>query len=70
MVEAVIAMLALEHDFLPGTLNLADPDPACRARVLTDGVARRVDHVLSNSFGFGGTNSSLVFARGSAAASR
>lgn len=63
IVEAAIAMLALEHGFLPGTLNLAEQDPDCLNRVLADNACAPVEFALSNSFGFGGSNSSLVFAR-------
>ena len=64
IVEAVIAMLALQHALLPGTLNLSHQDPDCPNRVLAGNLQQPVDCVLSNSFGFGGTNSTLVFARG------
>ena len=63
IVEAVISMLALEHGFLPGTLNLSMQDPQCPNQVLAGSVQRNVDFVLSNSFGFGGSNSSLVLGR-------
>ena len=65
IVEAVISMLAIERGFLPGTLNLSTQDPQCRNQVLVDGARRSVDFVLSNSFGFGGSNSSLVLGRAS-----
>ena len=61
-VEAVIGMLAIEHGFAPGTLNLRDPDPACAGAVLADAVERPVPVAMSNSFGFGGSNCSLAFA--------
>jgi len=60
--EAVISVLALTRGVLPPTINLHNKDP----RILLDCVPHtareaRVDAVMSNSFGFGGTNVSLVF---------
>lgn len=62
--EAVICVLALDRDMLPPTINLTDPDPACDLDYIPN-VARRasVQAVLSNSFGFGGHNATLLFAR-------
>ena len=64
--EAAISLLSLYDNWLPPTLNLADLDPACDLDYLpgTEGRAERVDHVLSNSFGFGGINACLIFGRG------
>lgn len=63
-VEAAFVALALTHGVLPPTINLDDPDPACDLDYVPH-TARRaaVDVALSNSFGFGGTNGSLVFRR-------
>jgi 3-oxoacyl-[acyl-carrier-protein] synthase-1 len=61
--EAVVALLALTGDFAPGTLNTAQKDPACPNWLLIDNADLRLDHVLSNSFGFGGSNCSLIFGR-------
>ena len=63
IVESIVALLALEHGLLPGTLNTTDLDPDCPNNVLLDNEARDVDVVLSNSFGFGGSNCSVVFGR-------
>ena len=63
IVEAVIALLALEAGLLPGGLNLTRVDPGFRARVLSANVERPIARVLSNSFGFGGANCSLIFGR-------
>lgn len=62
--EATISLLALEHGLLPGTLGCTQPDPACGPQLLLDNASHPVDAVLSNSFGFGGSNASLVFTRG------
>ncbi len=62
-VEAVICALALQHGLLPGGLNTQQIDPALGINYLLDNREQPVSHVLSNSFGFGGTNCSLVFGR-------
>ena len=49
---------------MPGCLNLSAPDPAFRCDVATENRRRPVRHVLSNSFGFGGSNCSLIFGAG------
>lgn len=61
--EASLSLLALSHDLMPGTLNCAQPDPACGPQIRTDNSQRALTHVLSNSFGFGGSNASLVLRR-------
>jgi 3-oxoacyl-[acyl-carrier-protein] synthase II len=62
--EAVVSILALQRGVLPPTINLTDPDPACDLDYVPL-VARKADvaAVMSNSFGFGGHNATLVFAR-------
>ena len=60
-VEAVIALLALQHGFMPGGLNVLTRDPELRVNYLLQNRGGSVRHVLSNSFGFGGSNASLVF---------
>ncbi len=59
--EAVISLLALRGGFMPGNLNLRDLDPEIGTAVLRENVVAPVRRVLSNSFGFGGNNCSLVF---------
>ena len=61
--EAVICALALQSDLLPGGLNTQQPDPLLTLNYLTDNREQPVRRILSNSFGFGGTNCSLVFGR-------
>ena len=62
--EAAITALALSRDWLPPTINLAEPDAGCDLDyVPRTGRAAQVDVALSNSFGFGGINASLVFRR-------
>ncbi|PQA50897.1 beta-ketoacyl-ACP synthase II [Amnimonas aquatica] len=63
-VEAIFSVLALRDQVLPPTINLDNPDPACTLDYVPH-TARdaKLDVVLSNSFGFGGTNGSLIFRR-------
>lgn len=63
-VELVICIQAIRHGVLPPTINYEVPDPECDLDYLPN-VARekRVQHVLSNSFGFGGQNASLIVSR-------
>ena len=62
--EAALCALALEHDWVPPTLNRDHPDPACDLDVVpSHGRAAKLNYVLSNSFGFGGINSCVVLAR-------
>ena len=62
--EAAICALAIAREWLPPTVNLSTADPACDLNYLPGhGLPTRVEHVLSNSFGFGGINAALVFRR-------
>jgi 3-oxoacyl-[acyl-carrier-protein] synthase II len=63
-VEAIFSVLALRDQVVPPTLNLDRPSPSCDIDLVAkEAKERKVDYVLSNSFGFGGTNASLVFCR-------
>jgi 3-oxoacyl-[acyl-carrier-protein] synthase I len=59
-VEAVISLIALRHGLLPGGLNVRERDPGLGIRYLQENRSQPLRHVLSNSFGFGGSNASLV----------
>lgn len=63
-VEAVFTLLGMENQIAPPTINLDDQDPACDLDYVPN-VARqmKIDVAMSNSFGFGGTNGTLVFKR-------
>ncbi|SAK47845.1 3-oxoacyl-(acyl carrier protein) synthase I [Caballeronia fortuita] len=61
--EAVIAALALRHRVIPAGVNTSEPDPALGLDYVLTTRAAPLRAVLSNSFGFGGTNCSLVFGR-------
>lgn len=63
MVESVIALLALQSGHLPGTLGARTPDPACGPQIRFDDARREARLAMNNSFGFGGNNCSLLFAR-------
>lgn len=64
-IEAIFTVLALQHQLVPPTINLDNVDDNCRLDYVPH-TARQVsdlNYAISNSFGFGGTNGSLVFAR-------
>jgi 3-oxoacyl-[acyl-carrier-protein] synthase-1 len=63
IVEAVITFLTLETGLVPGTLNAEELDPACGPQIRIRNESADVRFALSNSFGFGGSNCSLLFAR-------
>lgn len=60
ILEAVIACLAVEHGVIPMSLNTLTVDPAIKANIVRETRSVQVRRVLSNSFGFGGTNCSLL----------
>ena len=62
-VEAAISILALQHGFMPAGLNLQHADPALHLNYLGAARAQPLRVVASNSFGFGGSNASLLFGR-------
>ena len=63
-VEAGISVLALQHQVVPPTINYENPDPDCDLDyVPNESRPTHLEYVLSNSFGFGGTNAALLFKR-------
>ena len=63
-VEAVFSILAIRDQVAPPTINLQNPDPECDLDYVPNTArAMPIESVLSNSFGFGGTNGSLIFRR-------
>ncbi len=63
-IETVACCLALEHDFLPPTMNYDEPDPECDLDYVPNHArSQRVNVIMNNSFAFGGNNASLVLGR-------
>ena len=64
-IEAIATVMALRDGCVPPTINLTDPDPEAEGLDIVTGEAKRLDMAvgLSNSFGFGGQNTALVFRR-------
>ena len=63
-VEAIFSILALRDQVAPPTINLDEPDEGCTLDYVPHTAQQReMSHVLSNSFGFGGTNGSLLFSK-------
>jgi len=62
-IEAVICVQALRYQQLPGTINLEDIDPLCPGNHLIHTVEHDVKNIVSNSFGFGGTNGLIILSK-------
>jgi 3-oxoacyl-[acyl-carrier-protein] synthase-1 len=63
VIEAIFSTLAIQHGFLPGSPQTQTLDPAFRSRYVLEPRTAPVDRVMSNSFGFGGVNCSLILGR-------
>ena len=62
--ESAIAAMVVRHNILPPTINYENPDPECDLDYVPNQAReKQVTHVLSNSFGFGGTNATLIFSK-------
>jgi 3-oxoacyl-[acyl-carrier-protein] synthase II len=62
--EALISTLIFQHNILPATINYSTPDPVCDLDIIPNtSRAATPRHIMSNSFGFGGHNATLVFSR-------
>jgi 3-oxoacyl-[acyl-carrier-protein] synthase II len=60
-VEAIAAILACKNDIIPPTINYETPDPACDLDYTPNTAVKRVvEYALSNTFGFGGHNATLL----------
>ena len=68
IVEAVLTLLAISHGLVPGNIGGATPDPMCGPQFAWRNEQQAVGVALSNSFGFGGNNACLAFARAGACA--
>ncbi len=62
-VEAIVCLMALRGQWLPPEMSLGEPDPICRFPLVRVPLDRNINLALSNSFGFGGANASLIFRR-------
>ena len=62
-VEAVVSLMTLRGQWLPPEVALETPDPVCNFPIVRTATAAEVNVVLSNSFGFGGANATLIFRR-------
>jgi 3-oxoacyl-[acyl-carrier-protein] synthase-1 len=62
-VEAVISVLALQHGFIPANLNFENKSEELDFQPVTKTMALNLKHVMSNSFGFGGNDSALIFSK-------
>ena len=62
ILEAIVCFLALQHDFIPKTLNTSVVDAGLESQIVLQTRSAKLRHALTNSFGFGGSNCSLVFA--------
>ena len=63
-VEAILTIMALRENVAPPTINLDNPSPGCDLNYVPHQAQERpIQHALSNSFGFGGTNGSLIFSQ-------
>jgi 3-oxoacyl-[acyl-carrier-protein] synthase II len=64
VVEAIFSLLAIRDNVAPPTINLDNPDPECDLDFVPNEARQmKIDVVLSNSFGFGGTNGTVIFRR-------
>ncbi|MNI92523.1 3-oxoacyl-[acyl-carrier-protein] synthase 2 [compost metagenome] len=63
--EAIFTLLAIRDQIVPATLNFESPDPATEGVDIVHGAARpmAIEYALSNGFGFGGVNASVLFKR-------
>ena len=62
--EAAISLLSLEQEFMPGSPTTREVDPETQCAIALRGETRKLSRVMSNSFGFGGSNCTLVFGKG------
>ena len=63
-IEAVLCVQVLQHDLLPPTINYETPDPECDLDYIPNTARKaRPNHIMSNSFGFGGHNASIIISR-------
>ncbi|MEE9358382.1 hypothetical protein [Candidatus Vondammii sp. HM_W22] len=61
IVDAVLSCIAITDHYVPPNLNTHDLDERIQANILLQGKEQKLEYVMSNSFGFGGSNASLIF---------
>jgi 3-oxoacyl-[acyl-carrier-protein] synthase II len=65
--EALLSLLAIKEGKIPPTINVENLDPACKELgldfTIQGAIDKKLNYALSNSFGFGGTNASLILGR-------
>jgi 3-oxoacyl-[acyl-carrier-protein] synthase II len=62
-IEAVVCLMALRGHWLPPQTAITTPDPVCHFKIVREPVDAKIETALSNSFGFGGANATLIFRR-------
>jgi 3-oxoacyl-[acyl-carrier-protein] synthase II len=63
-IEAVFSVLSLQHQIIPPTINIFNQDPVCDLDYSANKITKRqINYAMSNSFGFGGTNGTLIFSK-------
>ena len=62
-VEALVCLMALREQWLPPNATLETPEPACAFRLVRTPTDAKLEYALSNSFGFGGANATLILRR-------
>ncbi len=61
-IEAIFCIMAIQENFIPPTIHLEEPDPACDLNYVPNvGIRHEVDYAMSNAFGFGGHNAVVIF---------
>jgi len=63
ILESVITLEAMSTGVIPGTLNCEEMDPEIEFQVITANIDAEIRYAISNSFGFGGNNATLIFGR-------
>ena len=61
-IESIASILSIQNNFIPPTINYSTPDPECDLNyVVNKSIFKEVNYGMSNTFGFGGHNATLIF---------